>query len=108
MKVFNLSPGEGKTTALVKFMLEQGNEHLIYVAPTRAQAANAHRLAVDIAGANAENVPGRARFISMAQMDPKSGHRYVVDEMDGVLPFAAVAFSDEGKRAAFRAERLAS
>lgn len=105
MKVFNLSPGEGKTTALVKLMLEPGNEHLIYVAPTRAQADNARRLASQLAGSNALNIPGPARFISAAQMDLRSGDRYVVDELDGVLPFAAVAFSDDGKRAAFRVSR---
>jgi hypothetical protein len=106
MKVFNLDRGEGKTTALIKIMLEPGNEDVIYVAPTHAQANYAFTLAQRLAGADTLNVPGRARFIAARQMDLHSGRRYVVDEADAVVPFVAIALTDEDKKAAWHAARM--
>lgn len=119
MKVFNLSPGQGKTTALLKIMLEPGNEDVYYVAPMHTQADAAHERVTHIAGPDALNVPGRGRFLSASQLrdfkKPKGiKPRFVIDEADGVLgiatpgPILAIALSDDEVRREFRQNRAAS
>jgi hypothetical protein len=45
VKVIDLPQGAGKTTRLVEYMLEPGNEDVIYIAPTVRQAEVARRMA---------------------------------------------------------------
>lgn len=96
MRIFNRPMGAGKTTELVKMLLATGNEDVYYVAPTRSQADNAYKIALQVfMGVNGGSVHPvitnpdiRKRFISAATLSemPK-GTRYVVDEVDGVLDF---------------------
>lgn len=111
MKIISLDPGQGKTTALVKIMLEPGNEDVVYVAPTRKQAESAHRIAQEL------HDPGTAyglrnRFISASEMKnlPSQG-RYVIDEIDGVIrnlvrgEVLAIAGTDFDAKMRWREER---
>jgi hypothetical protein len=45
MKIIDIPQGAGKTTQLVEYMLQPGNEDVIYIAPTLRQADNARRMA---------------------------------------------------------------
>lgn len=86
MEIIDLPQGEGKTAALVDLMLEPGNEDVVYVAPTYAQADYARKLAVAKFG-GVEPLGFRLRFTSASGVLSYSGprRRYVVDELDTTL-----------------------
>lgn len=107
MKIISKGLGEGKTTDLVRIMLQPGNEDVVFVAPTWAQAERiGYRTAISFFGAT----PGKelqGRFISASALENhvRTGkHRYVFDEVDGVLqallraPVIAIAGTDEDVR----------
>lgn len=98
MRIFNRPLGTGKTTELVKIMLEPGNGDVYYVAPTRAQAENAANIAKELILKAAKSNPEVKithsnlgyRFLSVADLtkaDPgtRYGSRYVIDEISGVI-----------------------
>lgn len=116
MRIFNRPMGAGKTTELVKLMLEPGNEDVYFVAPTRAQAEIGHRIAQGILSEALEAVGDRfagtdrgklaARFLSSSALEKQpKGTRYVIDEIDGVIgsliggPVLAIAGTDGKMRA---------
>ena len=113
MKIINREMGGGKTTALVEMMLRPGNEDVVFVAPTRAQAVNIGlRTAVKVFGQE-ETPKLRDRFISVSELlgrrDRKE--RYVLDEIEGCLqylveaPVVAIAGTDEDYKIAYRVKR---
>ena len=84
MRILQMPMGSGKTYQLVWLMMQPGNEDIIYVAPTKAQADCAHQIARSLPGPN----PTRDRFVSVSQLpirDKKA--RHVVDELVGVLSY---------------------
>jgi hypothetical protein len=106
VRILDYRPHAGKTTELVELMLEPGNEDVIYVAPTIAQADNASRIAArillqrisDLLGYDLTALAGRMetrgpklrrRFLAAHQVVNRprlaAGSRFVVDETDGVL-----------------------
>lgn len=87
MRVINKPSGAGKTTELVRIMLEPGNEDVVYVAPTRAQAERAGYLTAVSTFRQDETPELKARFISANEMRSRVGRneRYVFDEFDVVL-----------------------
>lgn len=85
MKVINKSRGKGKTTELVEYMNEPGNEDVVYIAPTFDQAHNAQLRFSQVSGVHGFDVP-RNRFKSVKGLkDLPEGTRIVVDEADGAL-----------------------
>lgn len=91
MQVIDLPHGFGKTTTLVKLMLEPGNEDVIYVAPTLEQA---QRGALEMALHSAdwtdyERRALRKRFISVGMLIENRAdyarNRFVIDELEAVL-----------------------
>lgn len=105
MKVIDLPQGAGKTTQLVEYMLQPGNEDVIYIAPTVRQAEAARHMAarmiLDRASASlgfdmsviAPTVSpvgklGR-RFVGAGQVasHPRqfANARVVIDELPGVV-----------------------
>lgn len=116
MKIINREMGGGKTTALVEIMLRPGNEDVIYVAPTYAQAKLAMRIA-------REKLKGRTlppdlsrRFVSASALNgpgwrSPQEYRYVIDEFDGVIrglvggEVIAVAGTDEDYKIAYSVKR---
>lgn len=110
MKILNMPLGSGKTTALVKMMLEPGNEDVVFVAPTKSQAeAIGYRTATTTLG-QPESKELRSRFISAAELPNRKGRkeRYVIDEIDGVIggliggEVVAIAGTDEDEKKAYR------
>lgn len=95
MRIFNRPMGTGKTTELVKIMLEPGNGDVYYVAPSRAQAQNAYNIAKELIVSAAKNDPNVTisysnlgyRFLSVSAFEnsPPEKERYVIDEIDGVI-----------------------
>jgi hypothetical protein len=105
MKVIDLPQGAGKTTQLVESMLQPGNEDVIYIAPTIAQADHARRMAASMILDRASALLGfdmsvivptvsRAgklgrRFMGASQLanHPRQliDARVVIDELPGVL-----------------------
>ena len=92
MRIIEKDLHGGKTTELVKFMLEPGNEDVIYIAPTLHQAQRiALAIAVDVLEDRGDEVPVTigSRFRSLSVL--KDGYtlppntRVVIDEIDGVL-----------------------
>lgn len=87
MRIIAIGHGEGKTTALVEYMLHPGNEDVTYIAPTRAQCEEAMRIARSLAGPDAHISP--SRFVSANSLRGFGSHgrrqRFVVDELDAVL-----------------------
>jgi hypothetical protein len=87
MKIYSLPRQGGKTSALVDLMLEPGNEDIIYIAPTMAQADNARRMAQE-RGATPERAKrGRFQKLPDRPIRGRSNVRYVVDELDGILSY---------------------
>jgi len=114
MRIFNRPMGTGKTTELVKLMLEPGNGDVYFVAPSRAQAEIGYRIAKEMIVASAKSDPEVTisyknlghRFISASALDKlEAGTRYVIDEIDGVIgaliggPVLAIAGTDGKIRA---------
>lgn len=116
MKIISKGLGEGKTYDLVKLMLEPGNEDVVFVAPTRAQAqALGKRTAVETFG-QGDTPELSQRFISAAELPNRKGRkeRYVIDEIDGVIgglmggEVIAIAGTDEDVKAEHRKRRAES
>lgn len=84
MEVLTLPRSGGKTRSLVKLMLELGNEDVVYVAPTTAQARAVGRQAALALGARLDEVPLK-RFVAASAVQRGTDQRFVVDELDGVL-----------------------
>lgn len=84
MRLIELPRGGGKTTELVKIMLD--DDSVYYVAPTRKQADLAAQLATQVAPKR--NLSG-SRFLSAQQVVSDAylpgSATIVVDEIDGVL-----------------------
>lgn len=94
MKIIDRPHGGGKTTELVKFMLEPGNDDVIYIAPTNMQAQNARRIAEQLSG---RPLP-QSRF--RRPLDgggfPSGPYRFVVDEADSFFDRRVVAVALTG------------
>lgn len=113
MKIINREMGGGKSRALVELMLEPGNEDVVYVAPTVAQA---QRIGYEYARQLDPGVD-RKRFIAASALGSLKGRnvRVVIDEVGGVLSglvgasVLAIAGTDEdlqaGQRQRIRGER---
>lgn len=85
MRILNWELGRGKTTELVRIMLEPGNEDVIFVAPSMAQAEKlGYGTAVGRFGQD-ESPELKARFISVGQVHLHKGARFVIDEIGGVI-----------------------
>ena len=93
MRILNWERGCGKTTELVRIMMQPGNEDVVYVAPTYAQADYALRVAERVFNNRREELPKEylARFISASGLKSRmqsllrDHKRLVIDELDGVL-----------------------
>lgn len=112
-KIINREMSSGKTTTLVRMMFEPGNEDVVYVAPTIAQAKKiALRVAVDLLGYS-ETPELSNRFIGVSELHRRGGltERYVVDEVDEVLrillgcDIVAIAGTDEDHKIAYKVKR---
>ena len=86
MRILNWEHGRGKTTELVRMMMQPGNEDVVYVAPTFAQADYALAVATDLCG-GVRPAGLQLRFTSVFALGQRHGfrERYVIDEFDGVL-----------------------
>lgn len=112
MKIINREHGGGKTTALVWIMFEPGNEDVVFVAPTKAQANIGYQTAVTSLGKKG-GAELRDRFISVSEFQSRKGRneRYVFDEIEEVIryligaPVVAIAGTDEGYKIAYRVKR---
>lgn len=111
MRALALNPGDGKTTSLVQYMMREGNENVIYVAPTLAQAHNAERFFFNLGGSEAA---AKGRFLSVASVDRAvigRSARLVFDEAEGVIEALAgarvelIAFTPDDKKAIWVAAR---
>lgn len=91
MRILNWEHGRGKTTELVRMMMQPGNEDVVYVAPTFAQADYALAVATDMCG-GVRPAGLHLRFTSVLALGQRQGFRgrYVIDEFDGVLLGAEV------------------
>jgi hypothetical protein len=105
VKVIDLPQGAGKTTQLIEYMLQPGNEDVIYIAPTLRQADNARRMAAHMVLDKASVSLGfdmspiaptvsptgklGRRFVSAGQVvsHPRrmARSRVVIDELPGVV-----------------------
>ena len=92
MRIIEKDRHGGKTTELVEFMLEPGNEDVFYIAPTNVQAQGvALPIARSILQERGEDIPAglSSRFLSASALT-QGPHlapmtRVVIDEIDGVL-----------------------
>ena len=86
MRSIELAPGQGKTTALIEYMLEDGNGDVVLVAPTINQARNAEAMFLAAGGTKEQ---AKRRFISAGNLlSPDQcyrGARVVRDEGDAVI-----------------------
>lgn len=113
MKIISKGLGEGKTYDLVKLMLEPGNEDVVFVAPTRAQAQDIGKRTAVITFGQRDTPELRSRFISAAELPNRKGRkeRYVIDEIDGVIggliggEVIAIAGTDEDVKADYLRSR---
>lgn len=103
MRIINREHGGGKTTELVRIMLLPGNEDVVFVAPTAAQAERlGYETAVQVFGAKRSKELA-SRFISASALPNRKdrNERYVIDELEGVISslvggeVIAVAGTDE-------------
>lgn len=88
MRIIAIGKGEGKTTALVEYMLQPGNEDVVYVAPTQAQCGSAIRIARHLLPRDAHISPKRflsAQGVLFGERARGARVRCVVDELDAVL-----------------------
>lgn len=125
LRIIEMKPGEGKTTTLVKIMLEPGNEDVLYVAPTNSQARIGYLTALELLGKPFDRDEGRGakitepelwkRFMSYETHAHRTDQpRVVVDELDGVIGRAlnatvlAVSGTDSVNKAKWRADRYGS
>lgn len=87
MNVIVKPRGSGKTTALVEYMLEPGNEDVVFVAPSQAQANVGFHRYKELGG----NPHHEHRFQSASWLEFRDKRErrpwIVIDEADGVLGY---------------------
>lgn len=86
MRSIELPPGQGKTTALIEYMLGDGNGDVVYAAPTIGQARHAESMFLKAGGTKEQ---AKRRFVSAEALLSHDriyrGARIVLDEADAVI-----------------------
>lgn len=94
LRIIERPKGGGKTAALIEIMLAPGNEDVVYIAPTAAQAAEAYRRACWLQMERGQRaLINSNRFISASRFDfqhqamhhTSAPMRVVIDEVGGAL-----------------------
>lgn len=93
VRSIELPPGQGKTTALIEYMLEDGNGDVVLVAPTVGQARHAETMFLEAGGTKEQ---AKRRFIAagalLAPGHAYRGARIILDEADAVIGAITTAY----------------